>query len=456
MKMYRLYEHLPVALQNVACSLYGYRESRLRFPELFHEYLAGLKESDSSPADLIQEMKRAKLVSTLLAARGSGLYPRLASVSGSAIAAEPWGVLGDMPVLTKDGLRGMNTVQHGVPDAIRVVTSGTTGKALALWKDRDSFAMQWAVWFRHRARFGVNLGDPSVNFTGKPVVPIGQKKPPFWRFNRAQNQYLISMQHINSANIGHIVDFLNSIRPKFYSGYPSIIAEVARLAMDDDLCLNEAARPDVVFTGAENVLAYQSAAIAAWTGAVITDQYGLTEGNCNFSKCEHGNYHEDYEMCHVELVDRQLLSDGAYRGRLIGTAFYNHAMPLIRYDTGDIAVMAPPDFCCPCGRSSAVILSVDGRQDDYVLTPDGRHVMRFDYLFKGTIEVVEAQVIQDVPGEVTILSVPSGKGDLGGFEEHTKRYFSEYISTDMSVNFRYVDMIERSSTGKFKAVLNRL
>src|SRR5690606_28956870 len=134
-------------------------------------------------------------------------------------------------------LTNFNKVTNG--DARKVITSGTTGKALTIWKDRESFAMQWAVWFRHRYRFGVNLKDLSVNFTGKPVVPISQKKPPFWRHNLAQNQILISMQHINQENIHAIVCYLNSIKPIFYSGYPSIISEVSRLATNSGLALHE-------------------------------------------------------------------------------------------------------------------------------------------------------------------------------------------------------------------------
>jgi len=82
--------------------------------------------------------------------------------------------------------------------------------------------------------------------------------------------------------------------------------------------------------------------------------------------------------------------------------------------------------------------------------------MRFDYLFKDTFEVMEAQVVQERFGEVEIFAVLSGKGTVDEFEDKVKGHFYEYISKDMLVFFKYVDAIPRSSTGKFKAVLNRL
>src|SRR5690606_9063276 len=156
-------------------------------------------------------------------------------------------------------------------------------------------ATQWAVWWRHRARFGVALSDASVNFTGKPLVPIEQERPPFWRYNATQKQWLLSMQHISDKNIAEIVAFLSSVKPRFYSGYPSIIAETARLSLRYGLRLKQDAMPEVVFFGAEKVLDYQRELIAEWLpSARLTDQYGLSEGNCNFSKCEYDNYHEDF------------------------------------------------------------------------------------------------------------------------------------------------------------------
>lgn len=457
--MYKFYELLPIFMQNIVCTIYGIKEGALRFNKNFKHKLSEFLKSDYANADEISNLKRNALLKSLVSAKWSGFYKQLESVSDTDIKLHPFEVLSSMPILTKEQLRTFIFQTPSFFSATKfVVTSGTTGKALRLLKNKMAFSAQWAIWYRHRARFGISLSDVSVNFSGKPLVPLSQKKAPYWRFNRAQNQYLISMQHINDNTIVEIVGFLNSIQPKFYSGYPSIIAEVARLALQHKLFLFDNATPSVVFTGAEKLLLDQQQSINTWLGSdvVLTDQYGLTEGNCNFSKCEKGNYHEDFEFCHIEIVDGEELEDGSVKGRLVGTSFYNMAMPLIRYDTGDIAILAPEDFVCSCGRSSRVIKEVDGRIDDYVLLPNNKRIMRFDYLFKDTFEVVEAQVIQKELGAVEILAVLLSGASSTEFESKVRAHFAEYIHKDLRIIFSYTERIERSGTGKFKAVLNRL
>lgn len=456
MRGYKLYQALPVFFQNLLCTVYGFRESHSRYSRDFFAFLEQFCDSDfSGPADILN-FKTDRLRHILVSAKASGLYSNLRVVPDSRIHGDPWAVLSEIPLLSKDDIRDLRSSIPGDKSLHRMATSGTTGKSLSFVKDQEAIAAQWAIWFRHRHRFGNEFGDTSVNFTGKPVVPPAQSNPPYWRYNAAQKQHLVSMQHINPETIESIVGFLNSIKPNFYSGYPSIIAEVARLAQLKGLHLGSESAPKVVFTGAEKLLEYQLEAIESWTGATVTDQYGLTEGCCNFSKCEHGNYHEDFEFCHIEIADAEVLGDGSERGRLIGTGFFNHAMPFIRYETGDIATMAPESFRCSCGRHSRVILSVDGRSDDFVLTPDGRRVMRFDYLFKDTEEALEAQVVQELPDSIVIRVVLSGRGSADTFEAKVRQHFDEYIAAKMSLSFKYVDAIERTGSGKFKAVVNRL
>ncbi len=102
-------------------------------------------------------------------------------------------------------------------------TGGTSGKALDFYATPESTSFQWAVWWRFRKRFGINFGDKSLNFIGKPVVPINQKKPPYWRVNKPLNQHLVNMQHIKVENIKYYVEYINKEQFVFFSGYPSIL-----------------------------------------------------------------------------------------------------------------------------------------------------------------------------------------------------------------------------------------
>ena len=84
------------------------------------------------------------------------------------------------------------------------------------------------------------------------------------------------------------------------------------------------------------------------------------------------------------------------RGPLLVTGLANDATPFLRYRIGDVGTRAKRP--CPCGRPGDVFLDVDGRIEDYVMTPDGRLVGRLDHIFKEQLDVAEAQIVQETPG----------------------------------------------------------
>ena len=53
---------------------------------------------------------------------------------------------------------------------------------------------------------------------------------------------------------------------------------------------------------------------------------------------------------------------GKDQGTVVVTGLMNDAMPLIRYDMGDIATLVP-GYQCPCGRRAPVIERIDGRSE---------------------------------------------------------------------------------------------
>lgn len=455
----RVYPRLPVWAQNAACGVYGLREARVRFGREFRRRLDWLTETDRwGAADIAayqDEQVRALVKHAYETVpfyrermKGLGLAPD--DVRGRAD-------LPKLPIVTKEDVRAnFSRMVSERADREKLIprhTSGTTGKALDFYSSRASVAFQWAVWWRHRRRFGVEPGALSANFTGKLVVPMSQRRPPFWRWNRPARQALLNMQHVTPDKIAHIAGFLDRHPFVLYTGYPSIVHAVAATALEAGLELH--ARPKLVVTGAENVLDFQRRDIAAWTGALLTDQYGFSEGCGNASHCTELRYHEDWEFGVLECVDPETLPDGRVRGRLICTGFACPEFPFLRYEVGDTAVWAAPGERCACGRHSAVIDRIEGRMDDYVVTPEGGRIMRFDYLFKETPAVRESQVVQDRPGAITLRLVRRPDYDVHT-EEHLRGEVARWISPTLAVEFEYLDEIPREGSGKFRAVLSRM
>lgn len=346
---------------------------------------------------------------------------------------------------------GMLSDELDTKDLIPYHTSGSTGKALDFFWTKDSLAYYWATVWRGRQRCGIKKGDLHLNFTGKLVVPLSQKHPPYWRYNATLRQYMLNMQHITTEKIPAIVDFINRKPFRFMVGYPSIIFSFAQLVEEQNLKITNV--PAFMFPSAEKLYDYQRDLIErVFPDIQIMEHYGFSENAACASKCLHRHYHEDFEIGHLELINAISTPNGQ-SGQLVATGFKNLGMPFIRYEIGDSATFS--EVPCTCGLKSRVITDIEGRSEDYVITPEGTRIMRFDYIFKNTRNIKECQVVQRKLGEVTLRIVKRDnytKADEASIIATTH----STISPTIQVNFEYVNEIERTKAGKFRAVVSEL
>ena len=87
--------------------------------------------------------------------------------------------------------------------------------------------------------------------------------------------------------------------------------------------------------------------------------------------------------------------------RLLLTNLHNEAMPLIRYDQADLAVVgdgAP----CACGRRFRRLEAIQGRVMDSILRPDGSHIPPFSVtsVVREIPGVRRFQIVQERPGQL--------------------------------------------------------
>lgn len=459
MGMIDLYNKSPIFLQNLACSLYGYREKKVRMGDEFNKRLGWLNAQDMADEKTITEYQNAQLRKLIEHCYSTVPYYRRVM---DKLGLKPIDIatrkdLVKLPVLTKkDVIENQNDLiskAFNKKDLQLRQTSGTTGTSLTTYATADAVAFQWAVWWRHRARFGVEPDEWHLNFSGRPMIPANQSKPPFWRWNYPMRQALISQQHLVPEKIKHMVEFINNNNFKFFVGYPSNVASFCSYALEQGLKLTNP--PKYVFLGAENTQDFQLEAIEAFTGATVSDQYGFSEGCGNASKCEHGTYHEDWEFGILECDHPQQIEGGKLRGNILATGFSNYAFPLIRYQVGDVGVWNEEGYQCSCGRRSSSLSFIDGRIEDYIITPEGNRLMRFGYLFHGIASVSEAQIVQEKLGSIVVRIVKSSSF-MSSDELEIRSRIKRYASPSLNVTFEYLDKIPRSSSGKFRPVISEL
>lgn len=458
MALEKLYDVSPVWMQNLMCCIKGQKIVKERFNEVFFKNMETLRDSYKWEAEKINRYKEEQTRNMLeYVYRECPFYKKF--FDAHHVSPADFKELEDIekfPVLTKDIVRenykGMIAQSYPKENLIASHTSGSSGKALDFYYTKDFVPYLWAIWWRFREQHGVHFGDKHLNCTGKLVVPIGVRKPPYWRINKPLNQWLVNMQHITAEKIPYIVEMINKEHFVYFSGYPSIIYNIA-------LCIKESglkvtAPPKYIFTGAEKMYDNQRQVIGeVFPGVICTDHYGMSEGVCNASKCKNGVYHEDFEFGLLECEEKHWISETEYEGNILGTTFKNFGMPLIRYKIGDSAVWDVKP--CLCGLHSQVIKDIQGRSEDYVITPEGTRIQRFDYLFKDTKDIKECQVVQRNLGSVVFRIVRRDNYSTAT-EKLIENEVKKIISPTIRCKFEYVNEIERTASGKFKAVVSEV
>jgi len=449
----KLYPRLPVILQNLACGVEGRSQRKLRYGGEFRELLDWLEESQWWSAAKIREYQDERLRNLVGHAYRTVPYYRRRF---DDLKLRPDDVktvedLQKLPVLTKEDVREnfeeMVSSEFSRDKLVFCHTSGTTGKSLQFYQEPRAIQFRWAVWWRHRRRFGVPFDAPYAAFTGLAAVPLEQQRPPFWRENRPMRQTIFTMHHIVPANVRAIVGRLNEGGFDYYAGYPSIIFVLAGLIEESGYQV--AAPPKMIFTGAENLYENHRRLMRNVFKADVTDEYGFSEGCGNASRCERDVFHEDFEFGILECAEGKSIAGDTRQGRIVATGFGSYGMPFIRYDVGDVGTWK--DDVCECGRSSKVLTGIDGRVEDFVITPEGRKILRFDYVFKDAHNVRDAQVVQREVGEIRLLVMRRNAYSQAD-EEHLRREIRTKISSKLRVAFEYVDEIEREPNGKIRAV----
>ena len=448
-----VYAKLPVFGQNLACSWQGYRRERQRFGAHFHRMLGEWERTVDGPHERLVGIQRQRLDALVGRARSFAFHyrdlPAPSSDPDDATALAE--TLAAIPVLEKATYRerAEDFLTSDIPQArlVRGRTSGTTGTALPLWYTPQALAEEFATFWRQRRDAGVKLGDANLTFNGQIVVPFGQTRQPFWRTNYYGRQTLFSLYHASPANMGAYVDAIHAAPARFVQGYPSSIQLAARALLDANRPLPRGQLAGV-FPSSESLLAFQRETIEEAFGAPVRDRYGASEFCVSMTECALQQLHVDMEFCivEVEVVEE---TEEFVRGPLLVTGLSNDATPFLRYRVGDIGTRSKRP--CACGRPGDVFLEVNGRADDYVVTPDGRRIGRLDHIFKEQLDVAEAQILQDKGGALRVLVVRRDSY-RDASERHLLKEFRSRVGNEIRIDLEYTDAIPREQNGKFRAV----
>lgn len=453
-RLLHVYHRLPGWTKSAAASLQGWRLNRLRYGPETPEWVAEARARESWSPDQWRNWQDLRLKSLL---REASLHVPFYREHWRGDAGTPATEdIRNWPILDKQSIRAdpdrfvsdladRRQLQH-------TYTSGSTGTPLKVYWSPET-ARRWYALFEARWRnwHGVSHNDRWAIIGGKQVVNPDANSPPYWVFNRGMNQLYFSAYHLSRDSAAAYVEAMIRYGVRYVYSYTSGIYSLARFMLENGI---EPPKLNVVITNAEPLFSYQRDLIHKAFKCPVRETYGMAEMVAGAGECQHGSMHLWPDAAYLEVLGKDGAISHIGTGQLLGTALLNPDMPLIRYRIGDTVTLAGEEESCPCGRTLPLLLSIEGRNDDLLLTRDGRQIGRLDPIFKSDYPIQEAQIVQKSLDVCELRLVP-----LAGYDDAIGREIAVELRSrmgDITVQVTLMDAIPRSANGKFKSVVCEL
>ena len=362
-----------------------------------------------------------------------------------------------LPILRKEAVRsaGSRLRARSRRRSWPVRTSGTTGRPITVYLDRRANALEFVYYWRHWSWAGYRLGERFAELGSHFFLERPGLEDRVACFQPHLGRLMLSALHLTPSRMGEFADAIRRYRPRYLKGMASELYFLAEMLAEqgiDDLAFRAA------FSTGETLLPAYRPVIQRVFHCPVLDSYGHMERTVAISECPRGGYHVNAEYGILELEDvRPQGAEGVAAGLAVGTALHNRAMPLIRYEIGDLIEPFDEPRTCPCGRTLPLVKAIHGRRQDVVVTPDGRVITSLFLVLEFTEGIEFGQFVQEEVDRVQVLIV-RGPGFGPRSEQRMRSLLRRYLGGKMRIEFRHItrDEVLRGPGGKVRAVISHV
>lgn len=355
--------------------------------------------------------------------------------------------LTDFPVVNKTIIRQDPTrfrARRKLGKTHKISTSGSTGTPFTVYHDENKRLRNTAdtIYFAGKANF--SIGNKLIFLR----IWVDQfKKSPL--LARLQNIRMVNVTELDDASIHRLINELQEDpSEKGILGYASALTQIGKY-------LDKIGSPPLkcnvtsIIAIAESLTDYCKNSMEKYFGCPVVSRYSNLENGIIAQQYPgpDSSFHINWASYVLEILeqDQDVPAVAGTSGRIVITDLFNYAMPMIRYDTGDMGIMKEVN-------GIPVLQSVQGRRMDMIYDTAGNAVNPMvvwkilDY--KG---IRQFQLIQQDKKTYTIrLSLD------GEFHEQESliRTYQEHLGRDAVIQIEITHEIPVLASGKRKLVVN--
>ena len=362
-------------------------------------------------------------------------------------------LLRDFPVIDKETIKrnysDFLSSAFDKSNLIPVTTSGSYGTPFTFYLSREKKAHQTAeiIFFNEWAGYEIGMKHAYVMVTNTK----GAIK------RLMQNEVVINPTIMDTEWLARQRSLLLNSDIKFLIGRPSSMGEIATY------CSRKGDKPDSfhlrgVISTAESLSERDREKMQEVFGHNVLSRYATEELGVLAHECvAKQRYHINVASHVIEVLalgEDTPVGPGQL-GRVVVTDLFSHAMPLIRYDTGDLATIGPD---CSCGINTPVLGSIEGRMVEMIYDTKGRHISPFAIheTMRDIEDVLQFQFIQKSSNTYHMkLRVLEGfKRDVS--EKTILERQRRILGGDSVIKIQYVEEIPSLPSGKRPYIINEI
>ncbi len=363
--------------------------------------------------------------------------------------------LNDFPVIRKTLIQknygDFESLPYRDKPKFKVATSGSTGIPFFLFQDNNKKKRNTAdtLYFLNKANFkiGEKLYDLEV-----------------WRginMNSPIKSWMQNLKYIDITRFSEeqVKNFLTTLKknkkPQHLIGFVSAYESICKyLNKTESKPLNVNVRSIIAIS--EYLTSYVKSSMQKYFQIPVVSRYSNEELGIlaqQLPVMDRTEFKINWASYHIEVLDmnEDVPAKPGELGRIVVTDFFNYCMPIIRYDTGDVARFSENDID---GTGAPYFDRLEGRKMDLVYDTKGKLISSFIVYtkFHKYYELLKQyQFVQLNKKEYLIkLNIQ----DYFDFEKELIEDIKIDFGEDATVTIEYVNEIPAISSGKRKKVVN--
>lgn len=334
---------------------------------------------------------------------------------------------------------------------ISITTSGSTGTPFTTFHDRRKKDRNYADTLFFAGLTGYKPGHRLIYLK----IWVGQKmksRKNYW----LQNFIPVDVIRFNDNEVADLIKRMETDNSTFsILGYASALEEICKY-LDRRNISTVRSNVKSIIAISETLNDYTRDGIKKYFGIPVVSRYSNLENGIIAQQLvgdDSSKYLVNTASYFIEILrmDSDEAAVDGELGRIVVTDLFNYALPMIRYDTGDVGAIEID----PANIERKYLTTVEGRKLDLLFDTAGNLISSF-LVYKNMwqyTEIDQYQLIQESEKQYTFrinVKVP--------FSQESKliEEFKSFLGADADFRVEYVSEIPLLASGKRKKIVSRL